>query len=175
MRMPALSVCLAMVCTLLASAVPVFAAPPAKKLTPAEQAHAAKMARVDTVAKEAFNMADHNHSGTLSKSEFPKAEEALYEGIYSLGMQNVLGQLQNGQLNKDAISMSNKAVAAAPNLSKKKAISLSEFQQYAHSMAGEADIEFAQSRFQGEQIQKNSRNRRGRQVHVGSPVFVSPY
>ncbi len=133
------------------------------------------MARVDTVAKEAFNMADHNHSGTLSKSEFPKAEEALYEGIYSLGMQNVLGQLQNGQLNKDAIAMSNKAVAAAPNLSKKKAISLSEFQQYAHSMAGEADIEFAQSRFQGEQIQKNSRNRRGRQVHVGSPVFLNPY
>ena len=174
MRLVALSVCLAMV-----SAASALAAPPApaKKQTPAEAAQAAKMARVDTVAKEAFKVADRNHNDILSKTELPAAEEALYEGIYSLGMQNVLGQLQNGQINKDSMALSNKAVAATPNLSKKNRISLSEFQQLAHGMAAEADIEFAQARFQGEQIQKSMANRRGRgrQVHTGSPVFVSPF
>jgi hypothetical protein len=70
--------------------------------------------------------------------------------------------------------MDNKAVAATPNFSKKKSITLTEFQQYAHSMAAEADMEFAQTRMNQENLQRMSRTRRGRQVHVGSPVFLSP-
>ena len=114
-----------------------------KKLSPAEQQEAAKMARIDAVAKEAFTAADHNHNDVLSKVEFPDAEQFLEEGLLQLGNQGVLGQTKNGQPGQASMA---KAAAAAPtNLYKKNRISLSEFQLFARALGAQADVAMART------------------------------
>jgi hypothetical protein len=147
-----------------------------KKLTPAEQAQAAKMAKVDAVAKQAFTLADHNHNDILSKTEFPDAEEYLEEGLMQLGNQGVLGVVQKGQAVPQ--TPDTKAMAgASTNLYKKKTVSLSEFQLFARAMGAQADVVMAQNRaaYQAymQQMQK-SRGRGHRQVHTGTPIFIGP-
>jgi len=146
-----------------------------KKLTPAEQAQAAKMARVDAVAKEAFAAADHNHNDVLSKTEFPNAEAFLEQGLMQLGAQGVLGKLPPGNQAAASQGADAKAMAAAPNLSKKNRITASEFQLYARAMGAQADVMIAQNNaYQAQMQQQMQRSRGRRQVHTGTPIFLGP-
>jgi hypothetical protein len=147
-----------------------------KQLSAAEKAQAAKMAKVDAVAKQAFTLADHNHNDILSRTEFPDAEEYLEEGLMQLGNQGVLGVVPKGQAvpqNPDTKAMA----GASTNLYKKKTVSLSEFQLFARAMGTQADVVMAQNRaaYQAymQQMQK-SRGRGHRQVHTGTPIFIGP-
>jgi uncharacterized protein YfkK (UPF0435 family) len=166
MRSSGLIVCLVVLCA------PALAAD--KKLTPAEQAEAVKLARIDAVAKEVFAAADHNHNDLLSKTEFPDAEAMLEERLLQLGNQGVLGDPKKASKDADVT----KASAAAPaNLYKKNRISPSEFQLFARAMGVQADVMIAQNRTAQAAYQKqmqNSRGRRGRQVRTGTPVFLGP-
>jgi hypothetical protein len=147
-----------------------------KKLTAAEQARAAKMAKIDGVAKQAFTAADHNHNDILSKTEFPVAEEYLEEGLLQLGNEGVLGVVQKGQPANS--TPDTKAMAgASANLYKKKTVSLSEFQLFARAMGAQADVVMAQNRAAYQaymQQMAKSRGRGRRQVHTGTPVFLGP-
>lgn len=169
MRMPLLILLLVGLC-----ALPAVAAD--KKLSPAEQAQAAKMARVDAVAKEAFAAADHNHNDVLSKTEFPNAEAFLEQGLMQLGAQGVLGKLPPGNQAAAASQGADaKAMAAAPNLSKKNRITPSEFQLYARAMGAQADVMIAQDNAYRAQMQQQMQRSRGRrQVHTGTPIFLGP-
>jgi hypothetical protein len=154
-----------------------------KKLTPAEQQHAVKMARVDAVAKMAFTEADQNHNDVLSKIEFSDAEALLEQGLLQLGNEGVLGKTPPGgqnQANQNPAAVSPadaKAMASSANLYKKNRITLSEFQLFARTMGAQADIMIAENNAYQAQMQKQMQNSRGRghrQVRTGTPIFLSP-
>lgn len=168
MRILASSICVIVLCTAAAVAAD-------KKPTPAEQQEAAKMARVDAMAKQAFSAADHNHNDILSKVEFANADELLGEGIMQLGAEGVLGQPPKGQGGNQAAATANKAVSAAPaNLGKKNRISLSEFQLYARAMAAQADVQMAQDNSARQAYMQQMQRMRGRQrqVRTGTPIII---
>jgi len=175
-----LKLCAAAICLAGLSAAGAAAAD--KKLSPAEQAHAAKMAKVDAVAKQAFTAADHNHNDILSKTEFPNAEEMLEQGFMQLGAEGVLGKLPPGNQNAAANAVANagpdaKGMAATESIYKKKSITLSEFQLFARVMSAQADVMIAQNNAYQAQMLKQMQNSRGRghrQVHTGTPIFLGP-
>jgi hypothetical protein len=178
-----LTACAAVFCLTTFCAVPAAAAD--KKLSQAEQAQAAKMAKVDAVAKQAFTAADHNHNDILSKTEFPDAESMLEEGFMQLGNQGVLGKLPPGNQAANAGQQAAgagqgseaKTMAATAGIYKKNRITLSEFQLFARTMSAQAEVMIAQNNAYQAQMQKqmqmhNSRGRR--QVHTGTPIFLGP-
>ncbi len=124
---------------------------------PAQLRENAKEEAVDRLAEQVFNEADGNHNHVLSRSESATADELLQNGIMSLVEQGVLGMpLQqgkgkgkNGKKQVQVQAPNGAAVFGPPpstETKKGKSISLNEFKAYAHTMAQQADAQWAETR-----------------------------
>jgi hypothetical protein len=129
------------------------------KAKPAKSQADAKSADIDKAITSVYQRVDKNHSGTLSRVEFHRAQDMLPAAIADLERRGVIGHGKPLAKNSAPYVLSG---LAGKDISKSNKISQTEFAVYARSMIDEADARLRASAAAKAQAQKNRNNSRSR-------------
>ena len=103
---------------------------------------------VDDMAKQAFDRADHNHNGLLSRREFVDAETLLDEVLSQWVQTRIIGKPKPANAKRGSTDKEEPPVQSSEKngakLAKSNKVTQAEFTFYVHGVVAEADQQWRQ-------------------------------
>jgi hypothetical protein len=122
-------------------------------------ADVSKTADVEKAIQGVYEKANRNHSETLSKAEFRKAQGMLDTMIADLARRGVIGQGPAWGKGGEVKPAVNPLTPASADLSKSNKVTEAEFSIYAHTVVAEAEQKMQQAKAAQMQKAAAGRNR----------------